>query len=117
MLKLSCMIRPRAVMGTTPRAQTGKLISWQASTSRAAPSITTPDYHNSHMGPQVRFSYRPQNTGGQYQTAAFHDFAASEAGTAMDWHFYTGNDWDWRTEIHWAGGDDSVDIAHAVEDL
>ncbi len=84
---------------------------------KAHPSITTPDYHNGHMGPQVRFSYRRQNTGGQYQTAAFKDFAASEVGMVFDWHFYTGTDWDWKTEIHWAGGDDSFDIAHAVEDL
>lgn len=74
-------------------------------------------YTNSHMGPQVRISYRRQNTGGSYTTKVFKDFAASEVGTAVYWHFYTGTDWDWRTEIHWAGGDDSFDIAHAVEDL
>lgn len=83
----------------------------------------TPDkdkcYTNSHMGPQVKFSYRRQNTGGSYTTTPFmfKDFAASEVGTAVAWHFYTGTDWDWRTEIHWAGGDDLFDIAHAVKDL
>lgn len=74
-------------------------------------------YKNSHMGPQVEISYRtPGET--EWHVVQFKDFKASEVGTAVAWHFYAGGtDLDWRTKIHWAGGDDSFDIAHALEDL
>ena len=51
------------------------------------------------------------------QAEATRDFAASEVGKSYGWHFYTGLNWDWRTEIEAAGGDDQFDIGHAVEDL
>ena len=38
----SCTMRPRAVLGTVPRACTAKPKASQASTSRTAPSTTTP---------------------------------------------------------------------------
>jgi hypothetical protein len=74
-------------------------------------------FSTSHWGPSVRFSYR--KPGGSWHTPAlaFKDFAASEVGKSFGWHFYTGNDYDWRTEIEAAGGDDQFDIGHAVEDL
>lgn len=85
---------------------------------KAHPSITTDVYHNPHMGPYVRFSYRTSGVDtGSYTYAAQHDFTAAEAGQGLAWYFNSGTNWDWRTEIHWAGGDDSFDIGHAVEDL
>lgn len=72
-------------------------------------------FSTSHWGPSVRFSYR--KPGGSWHSAGFKDFAASEVGKSYGWHFYTGLNWDWRTEIEAAGGDDQFDIGHAVEDL
>jgi hypothetical protein len=52
-----------------------------------------------------------------WTTAIAKDFAANEVGARIFWHFYTGLNWDWRTDVYWAGADDSFDIGHAVEDL
>jgi hypothetical protein len=70
-----------------------------------------------HWGPSVRFSYRKPGGSWQSEPLMFKDFAASEVGKSYGWHFYTGLDWDWLTEIQAAGGDDRFDIGHAVEDL
>ncbi len=68
------------------------------------------------MGPVVTMMYRlPDET--TWSTAATKDFAANEVGLTLSWHFYTGSDWDWQTTIDWAGGDDSFDIGHALEDM
>lgn len=83
----------------------------------AHPPVSYQGYNNSHMGPVVVFGYRkPGQTVWSYVQGG-KDFAPSDVGTAVAWHFYTGNNWDWRTDIYWAGGDDRFDIAHAVEDL
>jgi hypothetical protein len=82
----------------------------------AHPPVDSQGYENNHMGPLVRFLYRePGET--SWHTALAKDFAASEVGQVIGWHFYTGYNWDWSTEIDWAGADDAFDIGHAVEDL
>jgi hypothetical protein len=82
----------------------------------AHPPISYQGYSNPHMGPVVTMSYRlPNET--TWHTATTKDFAANEVGTTLSWHFFTGSNWDWKTTIDWAGGDDSFDIGHAVEDL
>jgi hypothetical protein len=82
----------------------------------AHPSISYQGYVNPHMGPTVSFLYRrPGET--TWRQAAYKDFAPNEVGKFFDWHFYTGTNWDWRTDIDWAGADDNFDIGHAVEDL
>lgn len=82
----------------------------------AHPSIAYQGYSNPHMGPVVRMMYRRPGES-VWSTATVRDFAANQVGTSLSWHFYTGADWDWRTDIYWAGADDSFDIGHAVEDL
>ena len=82
----------------------------------AHPPVSYQGYNNSHMGPVVAVGYRRPGEV-VWSWAVAKDFEPSEVGTAVAWHFYTGNNWDWRTDIYWAGGDDSFDIAHAVEDL
>lgn len=82
----------------------------------AHPPISYQGYYNNHMGPVVRMMYRLPGES-VWRLAAAKDFAASEVGKQLTWHFYTGLNWDWRTDIYWAGGDDQFDIGHAVEDL
>lgn len=83
---------------------------------RAHPSISYQGYSNDHMGPIVSMMYRRPNEAG-WHVATRKDFAASEVGKTLSWHFYTDENWDWQTRILWAGGDDSFDIGHALEDL
>lgn len=40
-----------------------------------------------------------------WSLAAARDFAADEVGVTLSWHFYTGLDLDWRTDIYWAGAE------------
>lgn len=82
----------------------------------AHPPISYQGYSNGHMGPVVRMMYRRPNQT-TWTTANIKDFSSSDVGSTLSWHFYTGNNWDWRTDIYWAGGDDSFDIGHALEDL
>lgn len=82
----------------------------------AHPPISYQGYENGHMGPVVVMMYRlPGET--LWHQAAAKDFATTQVGETLSWHFYTGLNWDWMTRIYWAGADDSFDIGHAVEDL
>jgi len=81
----------------------------------AHPPISYQGYSNNHMGPVVRMMYRRPGES-TWSLATVKDFAAGEVGKRLTWHFYTGSNWDWRTDIYWAGGDDKFDIGHAVED-
>ncbi|HEY9825608.1 MAG TPA: hypothetical protein V6D19_09180 [Stenomitos sp.] len=83
---------------------------------KAHPSISYQGFNNSHMGPVARVMYRLPGQS-VWKTAILKDFAASEVGSRIFWHFNSGLNWDWRTDIYWAGADDSFDIGHAVEDL
>lgn len=84
--------------------------------SAAHPAISFQGFNNTHMGPVVAFGYRLPGAS-SWNWPAAKDFASNEAGTTLSWHFNTGANWDWQTKIYWAGGDDSFDIGHAVEDL
>jgi hypothetical protein len=84
--------------------------------SAAHPAISFQGLNNTHMGPVVAFGYRLPG-GSTWNWPAVKDFASYEVGTTLSWHFNTGANWDWQTKIYWAGGDDSFDIGHAVEDL
>jgi hypothetical protein len=82
----------------------------------AHPSISYQGYVNTHMGPVVRMMYRaPGETVWQHATSK--DFDPGEVGQTIAWHFYSSVNYDWRTDITWAGADDSFDIGHALEDL
>lgn len=78
--------------------------------------LAHPPGTNGHMGPVVTIWYRRPNQA-NWGVAITKDFAANEVGSTSQWHFYSGNDWDWQTSIYWAGADDSFDIGHALEDL
>ncbi|MBX2862687.1 MAG: hypothetical protein KTR27_03960 [Leptolyngbyaceae cyanobacterium MAG.088] len=82
----------------------------------AHPPISYQGYENDHMGPVVRMMYRRPNES-TWNVATVKDFAAGDVGSTLSWHFYTGANWDWRTDIYWAGGQDSFDIGHALADL
>jgi hypothetical protein len=82
----------------------------------AHPPISYQGYSNGHMGPVVAMGYRRPGEA-VWNWPAVKDFAANEVGLTLSWHFYTGLNWDWQTKIYWAGGDDSFDIGHAVEDI
>lgn len=82
----------------------------------AHPPISYQGYDNDHMGPVVRMMYRRPNET-TWSLANIKDFSPSDVGSTLSWHFYTGYNWDWRTDIYWAGGQDSFDIGHALEDL
>jgi hypothetical protein len=82
----------------------------------AHPPVSYQGFDSDHMGPVVGIGYRrPGETA--WSWVVTKDFDPPDVGTAVAWHFYTGSNWDWRTEIYWAGGDDRFDIAHAVEEL
>lgn len=83
---------------------------------QAHPPISYLGYNNPHMGPVVSVMFR-QPGQSAWQTAIAKDFAAGEVGGRVWWHFNSGLNWDWQTDVFWAGADDSFDIGHAVEDL
>lgn len=82
----------------------------------AHPAVSYQGYSNTHMGPLVVILFRkPGET--VWSLASGKDFNPADVGLTSSWHFYSAHNWDWLTNITWAGANDSFDIGHAVEDL
>jgi hypothetical protein len=81
------------------------------------PTLTNPSTGATvvHPGPTISVRYRDSNDNPySYAIVLNHDYSSTGYS---NWHFNSGSNWDWRTQIDHAADGDQFDIGHAVEDL